>query len=118
MLDDVLSISGAEISLDEGPFHAALRGPDRISGDVIGYSFSLGYRSAVFGDQTYSFTDKQALVVEALDQARRSGNPRLHQTEIKGAANTNQRVVQLFAGHPAYGALIKGDGHGYYWLDC
>lgn len=36
--------------------------------------------------------------------------------KIQGAANTSQRVGQLFAGHPAYGILIKHDSLGYYWL--
>ena len=118
-LEDVLRVSVTEVSIDEGPFYAALRGTDhRFRGNGIGFVFSPGYRSVVVGDQEYSFTDKQARAVEALDKARRSGNPQLHQTEIQGAANTKQRVVQLFKGHPAYGGLIKGDGHGYYWLDC
>jgi hypothetical protein len=116
-LENVLRISVTEVSLDEGPFYAALRGTDhRFSADGIGFIFSPGYRSAVVGDQEYLFTDKQALAVEALDNARRSGIPRLHQNEIQGAANTSQRVGQLFAGHPAYGILIKHDSLGYYWL--
>jgi hypothetical protein len=71
----------------------------------------------VFGDQEYSFTDKQAQVIEALYEAWRSGVRRLHQTEIQSKATTNQRVGQLFSGHSAYGVLIKYDGAGYYWLD-
>jgi hypothetical protein len=117
-LEDVLQVSASKIMIEEGPIHAALRGTDhRFRGEAIGFVFSPGFRSAVVGDQEYSFTDKQALVVEALYQARKSGAPRLHQTEIQGAASTNQRVGQLFAGHPAYGSLIKYDGAGYYWLD-
>ena len=52
-----------------------------------------------------------------LYDAWRSGNPRLHQTEIQGKADTSQRVGQLFGDSPAYGVLIKYDGSGYYWLD-
>ena len=117
-LEDVLRVSVTGVSIDEGPFYAALRGTDhRFRGDGIGFVLSPGYRSVVVGDQEYSFTDKQALAVEALDKARRSGNRRLHQAEIQGAANTSQRVGQLFAENPASGALIKNDGLGYYWLD-
>lgn len=117
-LDEVLQVSASTISIDEGPVYAALRGTDlRFRSDGIGFVFSPGFRSAVVGDQEYTFTDKQALAVEALYEARKNGVPRLHQTEIQGAAGTNQRVGQLFAGHPAYGSLIKHDGSGYYWLD-
>ena len=117
-LEDVLQVSASKITIDEGPIYAALRGTDyRFCGHGIGLVFSPGFRSAVLGDQEYSFTDKQALVVEALHEAWKNGAPRLHQTEIQGAAGTNQRVGQLFARHPAYGSLIKYDGVGYYWLD-
>jgi hypothetical protein len=117
-LEAVLNVTVTTVSLDEGPFHAALRGTDhRFGADGIGFSFSPGFRSAVVGDQEYSFTDKQAQVIEALCAARDSGNPRLHQTEIQGAVDTNQRVGQLFGNNPAYGNLIKHDSSGYYWLD-
>jgi len=43
--------------------------------------------------------------------------PGLHQDELKGQAQTNQRMAQLFSGNGAYGALIKNDGSGLYWLD-
>lgn len=117
-LEDVLTVTTGQVSLDDGPFYAALRGGDhRFHADGVGFVFSPGFRSAVFGDLDYSFSDKQAQVVEALYEAWRTGNPRLHQTEIQGKAHTSQRVGQVFAGHPAYGALIKYDGAGYYWLD-
>lgn len=117
-LEDVLQISPTQILLDEGPFYAALRGSDhRSPAGEIGFIFSPGFRSAKVGEQEYSFTDKQAQVVEALYEAWRSGNPRLHQTEIQGKAGTNQRVGQLFSNNSAYGTLIKYDGAGYYWLD-
>lgn len=117
-LDDVLHISSGEIGVDEAPFVAALRGDGhRFQGRGIGFEFSPGFRAAVVGDQEYSFTDKQALAVEALYEAWRKGIRRLHQTEIQGQADTKQRVGQLFGGHPAYGALIKHDGSSYYWLD-
>jgi hypothetical protein len=117
-LENVLHISVTQVSLDEGPFYAALRGSDhRFRAEGIGFVFSPGFRSAVVGDQEYSFTDKQALVVEALYDAWRNGSRRLHQTEIQGTAKTNQRIGQLFRGHPAYDSLIKHDGAGHYWLD-
>jgi hypothetical protein len=117
-LEDVLHISVTQVSLDEGPFYAALRGSDhRFRAEGIGFVFSPGFRSAVVGVQKYSFTDKQAQVIEALYDAWRSGTPRLHQTEIQGKADTSQRVGQLFGDNPAYGVLIKYEGSGYYWLD-
>jgi len=117
-LQDVLNVTISAVSIDDGPFYAALRGGDpRFHADGIGFVFSPGFRSAVFGDQDYSFSDKQGQAIEALFEAWQTGNPRLHQTEIQGKADTSQRVGQLFAGHPAYGVLIKNDGAGYYWLD-
>jgi hypothetical protein len=117
-IDDVLQISVTDMSLDDGPIYAALRGRDHaFEGSGVGFVFSSGFRSGKVGDQEYNFTDKQALVIEALLEARHIGLPRSHQTEILGKANTSQRVGQLFAGHPAYGTLIKHDGKGNYWLD-
>lgn len=117
-LEDVLQVTVTKISVDDGPFYAALRGGDhRFRAEGIGFVFSPGFRSAVVGDQEYTFTDKQAQVIEALYEALRSGNSRLHQTEIQGVVDTSQRVGQLFGDNPAYGVLIKYDGSGYYWLD-
>lgn len=116
-LDTVLCIDHGRGRLEEDPFYAALRGPSRQRGDAIGYSFSPGYRSAIFGNQEFSFTNKQAQVIEALHKAWRTGPKKLHQREIQGAVDSAQRVVHLFRGHPAHGTLIKYDGDGYYWLD-
>jgi hypothetical protein len=117
-LENVLQVLPNQTSIDEGPIYAALRGGDhRFQRGGIGFVFSPGFRSAVYGDQEYSFTDKQALAVEALYKGWQHGISRLHQTEVQGQAATNQRLVQLFRGHPAYDVLIKHDGSGYYWLD-
>ena len=117
-MEEVLQVSATNITIDEGPIYAALRGSDyRFRGGGIGFAFSPGFRSGVVGDQEFSFTDKQALVIEALYDAWKNGTPQLHQTEIKGKARTNQPVGQLFPGHPAYGTLIKYDNTGYCWLD-
>jgi hypothetical protein len=56
-----------------------LRGADRPSrSDGIGFEFSIGFRSVSFDDQHYTFSGKQALVIEALYDSWRTGNPRLH----------------------------------------
>ena len=95
-----------------------LRGGDgAIQEGSIGYRFSPGFRSAVIGDQRYEFTKKQAEVVEILFDAVRAGLRKVHQDEIKGLVNTNQRVGQLFRDHPAYGTLIQGDDQAFYWLN-
>lgn len=115
-LEDVLVCTSGKLELNEEPIYAALRGPaTNIQAPGIGYSFSLGYRSAWVGDQYYEFTDKQALAIEALHLAWKEGLP-LHQSEIQGVADTNQRVGQLFANNPAYRTLIKLTGNGYYTL--
>jgi len=117
-LEEVLQVTADSTSFNDEPVLAALRGGDRrLQSDGVGFSFSPGFRSAVVGDREYRFSDKQALVVEALFKARQSGSRSLHQTEIQGEADTSQRVGQLFARHQAYGTLIKHDHSGYYWLD-
>ena len=115
-LESILRLEDGRVSLDDEPFHSLLSGRPAHPGDMIGYTFSPGFRTAVVGDESYNFSDKQALVVEALFEARRSGTGRLHQTELQGLADTNQKMGQLFRNHPAYGNLIKHDA-GYYRLD-
>jgi hypothetical protein len=116
-LGDVLDCASEKPVLNEEPIYAVLRGPrTNISAPGIGYGFTPGYRSAWVGDRSYTFTDKQALALEALYNAWKQNLP-LHQTEIQGAADTTQRVVQLFARNPAYGALIRSSSPGYYTLD-
>jgi hypothetical protein len=116
-LSDVAELRGQRLKFNEDAFLAKLRGEDvtfRAGG--IGYVFSPGFRSAVVGDQEYQFSKKQAEVVEVLFQALESGLQKMHQDEVMGRLNSSQRIGQLFKGHPAYGPLISGDSHGYYWL--
>lgn len=117
-LADVLRLDGDVPIFDERPVTSALRGtaPDT-SGAGVGISFSVGFRSASVGDQEFRFSNKQALVVEALWEQHQRGVGQVHQEELQGAANTSQRIGQLFAHHPAYGTFIKNDGEGYYWLE-
>ena len=116
-LSDVAELRGQRLKFSEDAFLTKLRGEDvtfRAGG--IGYVFSSGFRSAVVGDQKYKFTKKQAEVVEVLFEAFESGLHKMHQDEIMGRVDSSQRIGQLFHGHPAYGTLIVGDSHGYYWL--
>ena len=106
-LETVLRAENGRVKLEEDPFYSALRGPSRHSGEGIGFSFSPGFRSACWGDQDYSFTNKQAQAIEALYEAWKNGTGRLHQDEIKGLVGSNQRMTQIFRGHPAYGTLIE-----------
>jgi hypothetical protein len=116
-LSDVAELRGQRLKFNEDAFLTKLRGEDsafRTGG--IGYVFSSGFRSAVVGDQKYEFTKKQAEVVEMLFEAFGSGLHKIHQDEVMGRLNSSQRIGQLFKSHPAYGPLIVGDSHGYYWL--
>ena len=116
-LSDVAELRGQRLKFNDDAFLTKLRGEDaafRKGG--IGYVFSSGFRSAVVGDQKYEFTKKQAEVVEVLFEAFESGLHKMHQDEIMGRVDSSQRIGQLFQGHPAYGTLIVGDSHGYYWL--
>jgi hypothetical protein len=116
-LSDVADFRGQRLKFNDDAFLTKLRGADvafRKGG--IGYVFSSGYRSAVVGDQEYEFTKKQAEVVEVLFETFQSGLHKMHQDEVMGKVDSSQRIGQLFQGHPAYGTLILGDSHGYYWL--
>jgi hypothetical protein len=118
LLEHVLKLGASGPSFNEGPIYAALRGHDAsFPSSGIGYVFSSGFRSGVVGDQEYTFTRKQAQVIELLFSARERGIRKLHKTEIQGPLETSQQIGQLFQGNPAYGELIKFDGTGYYWLD-
>jgi hypothetical protein len=116
-LSDVAELRGQRLKFNDEAFLTKLRGEDaafRKGG--IGYVFSSGFRSAVVGDQKYEFTKKQAEVVEVLFEAFESGLHKMHQDEIMGKVDSSQRIGQLFQSHAAYGTLILGDSHGYYWL--
>jgi len=100
-----------------GPIFSALRGPDPRTGvGGVGFAFTPGFRTVRWGKQLFELTDKQALAIEAMHESWFNGL-RLHQTEIQGAADTPQRMTELFRGHPAYGTLILHDDSGRYWLD-
>jgi hypothetical protein len=115
--EDVLTISRGKMELDQTAILAALRGPSRPpKGGGLGFCFSPSFRSCVYGNQQFRFSDKQALAVEALYEAWNDGLPGLHQDELKNRVHTNQRMTQLFYGNPAYGILIENDGSGRYWL--
>jgi hypothetical protein len=118
MAEDVLTISRGKVCLDQAAILAALREPTRLpKGGGVGFRYSLGFRACVYGGQQFRFSDKQALAIEALYDARKDGLQGLHQKELKGRVDTSQRMTQLFYKHPAYGTLIKNDGSGLYWLD-
>jgi hypothetical protein len=113
----VLEVRSKGGSFNDDPVFAVLRGrTESPAAQAIGFDFSTGFRSGRRGDQTYVFTDKQALVIETLYNHWTRRLP-VHQTELQGAADTKQRVGQLFLGHPAYGTLIRPRGEGFYELD-
>lgn len=99
-LGDVLNVTISTVSINDGPFYSALRGGDpHFHADGIGFVFSPGFRSAVFGDQDYSFSDKQAHAIEALYEAWRTGNPgsiklrfKVRQTRARGSGNCSPAI--------------------------
>jgi hypothetical protein len=116
-LADIAELRGHRLKFNEDAFLTKLRGEEvAIRAEGIGYAFSPGCRSAVVGDREYQFTKKQAEVVEVLFEASQSGLHKMHQDEVIGRPASSQRIGQLFKSHPAYGLLIVGDSHGYYWL--
>jgi hypothetical protein len=87
--------------------------------------FSEGFRTAVFKGICYTFSKKQAFVMEELYKAR--GRP-LHKHELLSKYSSQNNLIQLFVTknattqkkhpHPAWGSLIQHDAKGYYWLTC
>ncbi len=118
-LADACRMTNAGFAVEEAALLAALRADDRvvIGTGGAGYIFSKGFRSGVVGDKNYTFTKKQAAVVEALYEAYASGLHGLHQSEAAAEADSNQRLVQIFRDNKeAYEELIGSDDQGYYWL--
>jgi hypothetical protein len=89
-LPDVCRPTNAGIQVDNEILLTALRADDRIivGAGGVGYVFSEGFRSAVIGDKGYTFSKKQAAVIEALYDAHRSGLERIHQDEAAAAASS------------------------------
>lgn len=118
-LADACRMTKAGLEVDEHVLLAALRADDSVVVGTggVGYVFSEGFRSAVVGDKSYTFTKKQAAVIEALYDAHVTGLQRLHQDEVAAQADSNQRVVQIFRDNKqAYDDLIGSDDQGYYRL--
>lgn len=118
-LPDACRMADAGVVVDEEVLLAALRADDRVVAGTggVGYVFSAGFRSAVVGDRSFKFTKKQAAIIEALYEGYRSGLERIHRDEAAAAADSNQRIVQIFRDNKeAYDQLIGSDDQGYYWL--
>lgn len=82
--------------------------------------FSEGYRSRYFNGISYTFTKKQAEVLELLDKVKKP----LHQDEITAIVSPNasyNRISLIFSSkgklHPAWEIIIKHDSKGYYWIE-
>lgn len=119
-LPDACRMTNTGLQMDEASLLTALRADDRVVVGTggVGYVFSDGFRSAVIGDKDYTFSKKQAAVIEALYDAYRSGLKRIHQDEAAAAADSSQRLVQIFRDNKqAYEELIGSDEQGYYWLN-
>lgn len=115
-LADACRMTNAGLAVEEAALLAALRADDRVVIGV-GYVFSEGFRSATVGDKSYTFSKKQAAVIEALYDGYHSGLERIHQDEAVAAAGSNQRIIQIFdTNKEAYEHLMGSDGQGYYWL--
>jgi hypothetical protein len=80
--------------------------------------FSNGYRSGYFNGVEYTFSKKQAAIIEALHKH----GGKINKYELLAEANSDQydlyRMFRDSKGnyHPAWDVLIKNDGKGNYWL--
>jgi hypothetical protein len=91
----------------------------KMGGSTSKPGFSNGYRSLLSNGVPYTFTKKQAEVLEYLD--KENGKP-INQDEVLAEINSSQtKLLQVFRSkgktHPAWNVVIKGDGNGSYWLE-
>jgi len=77
------------------------------------------YRSATFRGKSYSFTSRQAQVVEMLHEAYLNGTPELGKDHIlEKLGSPNSRLRDTFKKHPAWNSLIvSGEKRGAYRLN-
>ncbi|MCW5718669.1 MAG: hypothetical protein KIS68_12645 [Bauldia sp.] len=115
-LADVLDLDDGRNGFDETPILAVLRPPRDPTNVKAGFAHSPDFRTVRWSDQTFDFTPKQALVVEALYEAWFDGTLKRSQAVLQGRG-VGQRMTELFRDHPAYGTFILHDGQGFYWLD-
>ena len=93
---------------------------EKMGKDIRQEGFSDGYRSCYFNGIKYTFTKKQAAVLELL--VHNFGKP-VHQDEIMAAISPNashNRIALIFSSkgkfHPAWDIIIQHDNRGYYWV--
>lgn len=110
-LSDCLTANNKNFHLDLNIIKTATR-------QTIKSGFSSGYRGAYFNDIHYSFSKKQAAIIETLD--KHGGKVNKH--ELLAEADSQQcDVHRIFKRgnikHPAWNNLIKFDNQGNYWLE-
>ncbi len=94
---------------------------EKMAKDIQKEGFSNGYRSGYIKDVSYTFTKKEAEVIEYIYNAR--GKP-VHQDEIMAEVSPNSKhssISSIFRSrqgmHPAWDVVIQHDGKGNYWLN-
>src|SRR5262249_21146432 len=87
------------------------------------FRFSDDFRSCLWGTETFSFTTKQAAVVQSLWNARQNGTPELSQVallEVAGSSmanNAKPQLSKLFTKNRAWGTMIvPGETRGAFRL--
>jgi len=90
-----------------------------LASHAVEFSPSDDYRSAAFRGQRYSFTSRQAQVIEMLHKAFAKGTPALGKDHIlEQLESSNSRLRDTFKKHPAWGSLIvSGEKRGTYRLN-
>lgn len=111
-LEDCLEHANNNFHIDRNILKEAM------GGTVTQEGFSEDFRKASFNGVEYSFSKKQAAIVEHLHNEGKT-----HKHSLMPAANSSQddpKGVFRKSGkyHPAWGTLIQYDNSGYYWLDC
>lgn len=97
--------SEVEITLLLSADAGAAAGPDPPPAGKLVHG--ADFAAVKWGDQTFSFTPKQRLIVAALVRARRDGHLWLSQEVLLEAAESEcGRLRDLFRGHPAWGVMV------------
>lgn len=78
---------------------------------------SPDFRCAAWFGKDYCFSPSQAVIVRELWKAWRNGTPFVGAAALLEAADmVSDKISQTFRDSPAWGTMIRTDGHGIYWL--
>lgn len=78
---------------------------------------SADFRCVAWFGRDFCFSPGQSIIVRELWKAWRNGTPFVGAAALLEAADmVSDKISQTFRDSPAWGTMIRTDGHGIYWL--